>query len=366
MFLLPRRRRIIPFLCSLILIYWSLYYLFWSATSVRWSSSLSEKKPTLFIAANLYNNQDILDHWTTQVLKLAQWAGPNRSYISIFENGSTDNTKALLLKFKTRLTQENIPHTIILDDTPKDYTERRIPMLANRRNQALSPLYRRDLDYDKILFLNDIWFDWMDAVRLIQSGYSNNNSMDIDEEYDAVCSMDFFGQYYDEFATREIDTNWLGSGEYPYFKDQTSRDLLKHRKLIPVYSCWGGMVSFKASPFLMVNSTTGTPLLSFRSLWPDNPRPILEASECCLVHSDLRALNFTNIFINPNVKVAYDHFHYWYANYLLPLRNLVLSWTNEPKGISAEENIKWKERLASVGQLDSGDSICLWRPGSYD
>ncbi|CAO3599862.1 unnamed protein product [Absidia cylindrospora] len=366
--MLLRKRFKISYVCVLILICWSIYYLFLSIPIVKRNSSLLKKPPPrLFIAANLYDNRAIVEHWASQVLKVANWAGPDRVYISIFENGSTDNTKPLLQAFDDLLTAANISHTIVLDPSPKIY-ERRIPLLAKRRNQALIPLYeqlRRHTTYDKILFLNDIWFDWTDAVELIESGKDDLGDQDSDN-YDAVCSMDFFGQYYDEFATRETNGGWLGSGNYPYFQDKTSRALLRRQMLVPVYSCWGGMIVFNAAPFLMTNPTTQDPLVVFRALWPDNPRPRLEASECCLIHSDIRDLNFTRIFINPNIKVGYDHFHYWYANYILPLWQIFLSWTNTPVAISEEEKVLWDERLATVGPLNPGDSTCLWRPGHYD
>ncbi|KAI8341803.1 cryptococcal mannosyltransferase 1-domain-containing protein [Chlamydoabsidia padenii] len=352
--MLVRKRFVIHYLCIIILIYWCTQYLFWSSSSLK--PQTKRNTPKLFIAANLYNNEGIVEHWATQLYKLAQWAGPDRAYISIYENGSTDKTKSMLLEFDQQLTHSNIPHNIILDDTPKNYSERRIPLLAKRRNQALAPLYQQDTTFDRILFLNDIWFDWTDAVGLIESN----------DDYDAVCSMDFYGQYYDEFATREIDGGWLGSGNYPYFKDRTSRQLLVRQELVPVYSCWGGMVAYNAAPFMIKNTTTLEPLLAFRSLWPDDPQPPLEASECCLIHSDLRDLNYTRIFINPKIKVAYDHFHYWYAHYLLPIRQLFLSWTNTPISMSEQEKMLWNKKLASVGPLNSGDSTCLWRPASYD
>lgn len=207
----------------------------------------------------------------------------------------------MLTDFEHQLSLVNISHTIVLDDTPKNYSERRIPLLAKRRNQALLPLYQqqqqRGVTFDRILFLNDIWFDWTDAVALLESRTTN------DDDYDAVCSMDFYGQYYDEFATREIDGGWLGSGNYPYFQDMKSRNLLRRQELVPVYSCWGGMIAYNTAPFMLMNPNTNNPLLSFRSLWPDDPQPPLEASECCLIHSDLISLNYSRIYINPKIKV---------------------------------------------------------------
>lgn len=51
----------------------------------------SREKSSLFIAANLYNNENILEHWMSQVDRLVEWAGPTRTYISIYENGNISN-----------------------------------------------------------------------------------------------------------------------------------------------------------------------------------------------------------------------------------------------------------------------------------
>ena len=103
------------------------------------------------------------------------------------------------------------------------------------------------------------------------------------------------------FASREVDGKWVGSGNYPYFSDETSRKLLRHSELVPVYSCWNGMVAFNAKPF-------AEDKVAFRAIAPNEPDPILEASECCLIFTDLRSLDYNRVFIDPSVRVR-KHFH---------------------------------------------------------
>jgi len=44
----------------------------------------------------------------------------------------------------------------------------RIDFMAQIRNRALEPLYDDDaFKYDKVFFLNDIYFCWQDAIRLL-------------------------------------------------------------------------------------------------------------------------------------------------------------------------------------------------------
>lgn len=242
--------------------------------------------------------------------------------MKMYNIGSTDNTKEALKDFKEYLLDSEVHHTIITDNKPaRGNDDPRILRLSKLRNIVLKPLRKMQQDkddhnddgipvYDRILFLNDIWFNWKDAVELI---YSNNG------DYDAVCSMDFYGEYYDMFATREINGNWLGSGQYPYFEDIKSRQLLKKKELIPVYSCFGGMVSYNSIPFLIKKkdnkSDTTTKVndddtsafqLNFRPFWLDHDtNHPLEASECCLIYSDMRKMNYTNIYINPRIKGIY-------------------------------------------------------------
>ncbi|CAO3607639.1 unnamed protein product [Cunninghamella echinulata] len=228
---LKRQWRNILSISVVVFMFWSLYINVTSTYSSKTSSvsiPIEQHQPKIYIAANLYNNEKIIDNWTYQIKKLIQYYGTNNIYVSIFENGSTDNTRNALREFKEYLLDAQVHHTIILDDRPKYFIEARITRLAELRNIVLQPLRQmqkeknndQELIYDKILFLNDIWFNWKDAVELI----SSRNG-----DYDAICSMDFYGEYYDMFATREINGKWLGSGNYPYFEDKKSRELLKKK-----------------------------------------------------------------------------------------------------------------------------------------
>lgn len=189
----------------------------------------------------------------------------------------------------------NIPHSIVTDDQPKFTTDsiRRIVTLANVRNQALAPLFDNtngssSSSYDRIVYLNDIVFRLEDVVKLLDTNGG---------DFDAACGLDFFGRFYDVFATREIDGRWVGSGDYPYFVDETSQKLLRQGQPVPVYSCWNGMVVFAAEPFIKHH-------LQFRAILPKEPEPPVEASECCLIFTDLRQVHKdARVFINPKVKV---------------------------------------------------------------
>lgn len=51
--------------------------------------------------------------------------------------------------------------------------------------------------------------------------------------------------------------------------------------------------------------------MQFRA-WPwDEHDTGVTASECCLVHADLRRENYTRIVVNTGVRVAYNRHFYW-------------------------------------------------------
>jgi hypothetical protein len=73
----------------------------------------------------------------------------------------------------------------------------RIAYLAKTRNKALEPLQSPDPSirvpewqtFTKIIFMNDIVYQWRDIARLIGTKLDGRE----DEEYDMVCALDFEG-----------------------------------------------------------------------------------------------------------------------------------------------------------------------------
>ncbi|RUS22285.1 cryptococcal mannosyltransferase 1-domain-containing protein [Endogone sp. FLAS-F59071] len=310
----------------------------------------------IYVAANLYNNEKILPMWIDELYKLLKFFGPKNVYVSIFENGSTDKTKQLLHSLKDSLNKMDVRNTIITDPTPKNY-ERRIPYLAQARNKVVEPMIKlyEDWKFDKVLFLNDILFSVGEIIMLIQSDIFNLLTTN-DGNYDAACGMDFYGAFYDEFATREITGLPIGSGYYPFFADYKSRQSLINGLPVPVYSCWNGMIALNPEPFIKYG-------VKFRAVLPQRSQVPFEASECCLVHSDFRQLNYSKIYINPNVKVFYEESRYNYVHYVLPIINMVMWLFNHPKPLSDVElaNLAQLYRSAADLGVKESDFICLQR-----
>ena len=123
--------------------------------------------------------------------------------------------------------------------------------------------------------------------------------------YAASCSLDFSAPplYYDTFALRDSSGAPTVSMTWPYFLSSRSRSVLTSSGDVPVQSCWNGMVAFDAAPFY---ATPTSPGLKFRGLPDSLAQSHLEASECCLIHMDNKLSAEKGVYLNPNVRVAYN------------------------------------------------------------
>jgi hypothetical protein len=222
-----------------------------------------------------------------------------------------------------------LPHTTLPNGEER---LKRIAFLAEVRNRALAPIDDNGVRFDKILFLNDVIFDPIDAIQLLFSTNIDSNGR---TNYAGACAVDFINafKFYDRFATVGYDVELTGIPFFPWFTsagEATSRnDVLSQTDAVRVRSCWGGMVAYEAMWFqhnasmdrpvaLNASATLTTTVdsevirtspLKFRyateTFW--------ESSECCLINADLqyrqsgRALPSDNrIFMNPYIRVAYD------------------------------------------------------------
>lgn len=138
---------------------------------------------SVYIASSQYNSEVVLrERWIPSLMQLVkELQNVNITvYVSIYESGSVDGTKAALSELGESLTGFKIHHTIKLDEithttaivktlaSPHGWLRtlygkemRRIVYLANVRNQALKPLHnlnKAGTTFDKILFLNDVVF----------------------------------------------------------------------------------------------------------------------------------------------------------------------------------------------------------------
>lgn len=277
----------------------------------------------VFIAASLYDRGGDLarGQWGTQLLQLIDLLGGNNVFVSIYENDSGEEGQAALreleqqipsakaIVFEEHLDFKKIPSVTIPGGEKR---VKRIEYLAELRNRALKPLSDNpEIRYDKLLYLNDILFDPIDALQLL---FSTNVNEQGEAQYRAACAVDFDNpfKFYDTYATRDLEGYSMGLPFFPWFSTagnhESRKDVLQGKDAVRVRSCWGGMVAFDAKYF-QDPLPGGTTPARFRS----GPDLFWEASECCLIHADIQDprtgeddATDTGIYMNPYVRTAYD------------------------------------------------------------
>lgn len=296
-FIKNKKLKIFSLILILISIKFSYYIYDMNTVPSYYKNKIQTKK--YFLCANLFNNTNILDDWTDQMLKLINYVGKDNVYVSIVENGdSTDATRDQLAVFEKVLNQENIPNKIVTEKIYYKNKNDRIGFLAPIRNAALEPIYRDiNWNYDEfmIVFFNDIIFKWQDIVKLIMTN---------DMNYDMTCGMDFYYEFYDTWISRDLDGNRIKK-YYPFFRDRNSQNRLINGENIRIYCCWNGVAVLNPEPLFKG--------VSFRS-----NAGVME-SECFLICKDYWAAGFNRIILNPNIKVAYEYWYYFTAKYVDPV-----------------------------------------------
>lgn len=284
----------------------------------------------IFIAASLYDPDGSIVEgaWGERLSQLVDLLGWNNVFLSIYENGGPGGEVALRkfgervncdkeLVFESKLDVDAVP-PIQLPNGESAF--KRTAFLAEVRNKALAPFEEHlHIHYDKVLYLNDIIFDPVDALQLM---FSTNGEPDGAMHYRAACAVDFVNpfKFYDTFATRDLEGYSMGLPFYPWFSDsgraESRSDVLAEKDGIRVRSCWGGMVVFDARFFQQdlqgaATSHDYAPDASSVTRFRAEEDLFWDASECCLIHADIQMeptdeLRDTGIFMNPYVRVAYD------------------------------------------------------------
>lgn len=173
------------------------------------------------IAINLYNNEEVFPTLARTLLSVSHYLGFDSVHISIFENGSTDKTLALLAHFASTLSGMKIDHTILSDPTKTDWKNvDRIAQLAVYRNLVLEPLYSstnsnpNSTNWDTVLFVNDVFVCETDILELLWQRKAQSAS--------AACAMDW----------RKAGISWFGLNGIKFYDNWVSLSL-QHYIYVP-------------------------------------------------------------------------------------------------------------------------------------
>ncbi|KAK9366549.1 cryptococcal mannosyltransferase 1-domain-containing protein [Lipomyces kononenkoae] len=351
----------------------------------------SKTNDAYFIAANFYNNDDILSTWVAEMAKLISVLGSDNVYVSLAENDSPDNTASSLLRFSRYLHHTGVQHSLNITSgirplpmhDPWVDTHTRISYMTTIRNIALAPLEEVSstplgsrMKY--IIFLNDVIYRYTDVLKLLDA-VQNKESTPDESTMPVVmaCAMDMqTATLYDQWADRDICGNSL-NGMYPFFSAANDRKAVRQGGLVDVGTCWNGLVVMNAGPFL-------SPPRTYRHHTDDNdandknrlvsplrfPSP---PSKCIISECTLLPIELLNsylqtsgghvrprIVMDTSVIVAYEHKWWWYYAYFLrtPIVSVWVDLVERPilrlwEAFGYGSLYEWKE-------LDDGCVIDTW------
>ncbi|KAI0129737.1 cryptococcal mannosyltransferase 1-domain-containing protein [Xylariales sp. AK1849] len=300
----------------------------------------------VFISVSLYDKNGHLANgaWGQRLLELINLIGEDNVFLSIYENDSGAEGARALESLKKKL---RCRHMIVNDahvplaDFPTlkmpDGSDRtkRLAYLSEMRNRALRPIDTFDeelgiVEYDKILFLNDVSFHPTDAAQLL---FNTNVGADGKARYLSACGLDFLNPavFYDLYAQRDAEGFSGGLPIFPFFSNEgqaiSRAAIMGQTDAVPVSSCWGGIVAMQARYVQNLNRTLPEP--HFQDIGshvvdpvaPKNvtspvrfryePEIFFDACECCLFLADVAQAarreggKEMGTYVNPYVRVAY-------------------------------------------------------------
>ncbi|KAF8624724.1 hypothetical protein AX17_007055 [Amanita inopinata Kibby_2008] len=255
-----------------------------------------------YFAINLYNSFDIIPDLFATLFRVASVLGFQNVYVSIYENGSVDQTKALLRIFDALTRSVGMRISVRTSMRTRGAFNHRIEYLAEVRNAAFVPLHElRDTEnevFDTIIFMNDVLPCVDDLLELIWQSRRNNAGI--------TCASDYMYHpdiaspvFYDNWVARDVNGTALENAPFErIFHHSESSDRFQRHLPVQVQSCWNGIAILDPAPFY------SPPHVRFRMA------RIMEgecsASECSLICNDYWEAGYGRILMVPRVKLAYD------------------------------------------------------------
>lgn len=255
-----------------------------------------------FFAINLFNSFDVIPDLFSTLFKVAAVLGYHNVFVSIYENGSKDQTKALLILFSALCRTVGLEVEIRQSPRSRGTFNHRIEYLAEVRNAAMEPLReqwnKNGRTFDSIVFMNDILPCIDDILELIWQSRRQNAGI--------TCAADYMYHdeigapvFYDNWVARDLNGTALNNAPFEQvFVHAESNRRFQHHLPIQVQSCWNGVAVLDPTPFYDANP------VKFRMA--DIAEKECSASECSLICNDYFTKGYGRIIMVPRVKLAYD------------------------------------------------------------
>ncbi|KZV67558.1 glycosyltransferase family 69 protein [Peniophora sp. CONT] len=331
---------------------------------------LRDASKNVFIAANLYNSENILPTFFQELPVLIEHLGKESVFVSVYESNSKDRTPEMLQLLEGVLFALGVPHTIVYakqDDKPPGT---RIEMLADVRNRALDPLYTGEAaqfmpgeEFDEILFMNDIAFCAADMLELLLEKRVQGANQ--------ACTVDYMeAVIYDRWVLRDIhgkpfyrwqDVSWfykilpapfLSRFTPPLPDDPAAAKRFASNLPVQVFSCWNGAVALDADVFaqeepegirfrVAANSEEGGKDAAGEEAVASD-----RSSECFLISVDMWKARRGKVMVVPKASVSYDtkHYHTYRKDYIRPADDAPrIEWVRDPPAKVAMQDFgAWK------------------------
>ncbi|GAA5852388.1 hypothetical protein JCM8547_006763 [Rhodosporidiobolus lusitaniae] len=259
----------------------------------RAPQDLPRSRQTYFVAINLVDAANVIPSLIRALHSLLTSLGPSRFHVSIYENGSKDDTPLQLFLFAKLLKQLGAGFTIVSDPMqPSGWEQgRRIEGLAAVRNKVLQPLSDAPAGtWDRILFLNDVHLCEAELLELLLQHEVQDADMSCGMDFKELRIPEFEASgypllFYDTWVARDMQGSPFYNIKYPSGEWELPSRVLprsasrfRYDSLLPlqVYSCFNGVTVLRASLFHPPHS------LRFRTHEGTDAH-----SECYLLASDI-------------------------------------------------------------------------------
>lgn len=233
---------------------------------LRASANPKDTKIQYFFALDLYEVAPLLPRLMGSIIQAIRFLGPSNCALSIVEGRSDDGTYQVLAALRQEL--ESLGTTFHLESSAiKPSYEgglnhknimHRITALSELRNMALAPLIHDHSRYTPdtvITFINDVALCPQDILELFYQHKLQNATM--------TCAFDWIHDgeaFYDVWVSRTqgsgnifFEVTQDASWDYKwnlFWDDPASKDKFERLQPFQVYSCWGGLVTLDAKPFV--------------------------------------------------------------------------------------------------------------------